>query len=126
MNTIVTYDDLMQEKYELEAQLVVLRATVEKDLEKLKTDFQPVTDLVSFMGKITTKDNSNSLLTAGIDIVGDVLIKRVLLARSGWMVKLIVPYFIKNYSTHLLSKNGASIFHALAEKWKQRATNNIR
>jgi hypothetical protein len=36
-------------------------------------------------------------------------LNKFILARSGWITRFIVPYFLKNYSSHLIGDNKANI-----------------
>jgi len=117
---IRTYADLVYEKERLEALLALQKEVIRKDIVILREELQPTVDLLTFLSKITTKTKGNSLLTAGIDIAGDLILKNILLAKSGWMVRLILPYFIKNYSTHELAKNGSTILSKIVDKFKRQ------
>jgi hypothetical protein len=57
-----------------------------------------------FIRKITTKDKTSLLLNIGSDIVINSVVKRFILSRAGWFVRTIIPYFLKNYSSHFLSE----------------------
>ncbi len=113
MNKIETYADLLVEKDRLEALLSIQKDTIKMDMIQLKNDFQPTMDLLMFLSKITIKGKGNSLIATGVDMVSDFLLKNVLLAKSGWVVRLVVPYLAKNYSNHELAKNGGGLFAKL-------------
>jgi hypothetical protein len=34
----------------------------------------------------------------------DVLLRRFVLTKSGWITKIVIPFFIKNYSTHFINE----------------------
>ncbi|MEJ0056969.1 MAG: hypothetical protein WDN75_15730 [Bacteroidota bacterium] len=87
MNKIRTYEDLVAEKEDLERTLMIQKGIIRQDIADLKEELRPVTQAIRFISKITTKDKSNSLVTLGIDLVGDVLIKNLLLAKSGWAMR---------------------------------------
>jgi hypothetical protein len=117
MNRIQTYNDLVAEKEVLERNLMVLKSIVRQDIIDLKKDLRPVTQVLGFLGKITTKDRSNSLVTLGVDIIGDVVIKNFLLAKTGWITRMVLPYFIKNYSTKFLGEKGNGLIEKIARKF---------
>ncbi|HWA33154.1 MAG TPA: hypothetical protein VG737_03440, partial [Cyclobacteriaceae bacterium] len=73
------------------------------DVKNLREELRPVSHAVGLLGKLTTKDTSNPAVTFGVDVAGDLLIKNTLLRRGGWLSRLIVPFLVKNLSTHLLS-----------------------
>ncbi len=34
----------------------------------------------------------------------DLLIRRVILARAGWFTKIVIPFLVKNYSSHIIGE----------------------
>lgn len=123
MSKIRTYQDLLEEKKHLEIELVNKRELIRKDIADLKEEWRPVKDLLSGLGKITTRGKTNPLLAIGIDIIGEVLVKNILLMRSGWITRLVVPFLAKNFSTHILNKDGTSIFHQLIDRFRNYKSN---
>ena len=123
MSKIRTYQDLLEEKKHLEDELGNKRELIRKDVAGLKEEWRPITDLLSSLGKITTKGKTNPLLAIGIDIIGEVLVKNILLTRSGWITRLVVPFLAKNFSTHILNKDGTSIFRQLIDRFRNHKSN---
>jgi len=101
---IRSYEDLLKEKQRLEILLTVQRTLIYSDVQLLKAELQPVKEVLNFVRKITTKDKTNLLLTIGSDIVINSVVKRLILSRAGWFVRNVVPYFLKNYSSHFLTE----------------------
>jgi hypothetical protein len=102
--SICSYKDLLEEKQRLEVLLVEQRQILRDDVHELKTQLQPLQRVIDFIRKITTKDKTALLLTIGSDIVINSVVKRFILSRAGWFVRNIVPYFLKNYSSHFLAE----------------------
>ena len=50
------------------------------------------------------------MMKFGLDLGVDVLVRKFLLAKAGWFTKIIVPFFIKNYSTHFVTQYKKSKF----------------
>ena len=123
MSKIRTYQNLLDEKIQLEAELAIKRAFIRNDVAKLKEEWRPVTDLLSVLAKFTTKGRTNPLLSIGIELLGDVFVKNFLLAKSSWITRLVVPFLAKTYSANFLNKNGSSIVHQLIDKLKNRHSN---
>ena len=123
MNKIRTYQDLLEEKQQLEAELVSKLELIRKDVAELKEEWRPVTNLLSGLGKITSKGKSNPLLSIGIDIIEGVLVKNILLTRGGWITRLVVPFLAKNFSTHILNKEGTSFFRQLIDRFRNHKSN---
>jgi hypothetical protein len=102
--SICSYKDLLEEKQRLEVLLVEQRQVLRSDVQELKAQLEPLRRVVEFIRKITTKDKTAFLLTIGSDIVINSVVKRFILSRAGWFVRNVVPYFLKNYSSHFLSE----------------------
>jgi hypothetical protein len=101
--SIRSYKDLLEEKQRLEVLLVEQREILRDDVHELKTQLEPLKRVMDFIRKITTRDKTALLLTIGSDIVINSVVKRFILSRAGWFVRNIVPYFLKNYSSHFLA-----------------------
>jgi hypothetical protein len=61
--------------------------------------FNLVFDTVS---KAVTRDRSGPLLNFGLDLGIDLLFRKFLLARAGWLTKVVVPFLVKNLSSHII------------------------
>jgi hypothetical protein len=110
--SIHSYKDLLEEKQRLEVLLLEQRQVLRDDVQELKTQLEPLKHAVEFIRKITTKDKTALLLTIASDIVINSVVKRFILSRAGWFVRTVVPYFMKNYSSHFLAEQ--------KEKWIEK------
>ena len=110
--SIRSYKDLLEERQRLEVLLVEQRQILRDDVQELKAQLEPLKRVVEFIKKITTKDKTALLLTIGSDIVINSVVKRFILSRAGWFVRNVVPYFLKNYSSHFLAEQ--------KDKWIQK------
>ena len=101
---IQTYDDLIEEKKRLEALLAVQKDEIDTSWQGVKSSLNPLNNAASFLGKITRSDKSNPLLTVGIGFIGDLVLRKVF--KAGWLIRLVVPFVVKNYSSHLFASKG--------------------
>ncbi|HEX2607048.1 MAG TPA: hypothetical protein VHK91_06695 [Flavisolibacter sp.] len=104
MSKIKTYEELLQEEQRLLADLRSKEAVIRTDLAGVKEGLKPVQNVINTVGKFTTRDKTGPLFNFGIDFSIDLLIRRILLARAGWFTKIVVPYVIKNYSSHIINE----------------------
>jgi hypothetical protein len=102
--SIRSYEDLLKEKERLEELVDAQRTLIYADVQALKSQLQPLKNAVEFIRKITTKDKTALLLSIGSDIVINSVVKRFILSRAGWFVRNVVPFFLKNYSSHFLAE----------------------
>lgn len=110
---IRTYEDLLEEQARLQSLLAVQKAIVQNDIREIKEELAPVRSAISFAGKLLTRDHSNILLNAGTNKLIDLFIKKLLLSKTGWITRLVVPFFLKNYSSHIISEKKDAILHWL-------------
>ncbi len=105
IKSIRTYDELVAEKERLEKLLQAQKELIRCDFEEIKHDFKPAMKAVSFAGRLLTRDTSNPLLNLGVNSIIDLLFKKVILAKSGWISRFLIPFFLKNYSSHIVDDN---------------------
>ncbi len=113
---IRTYEDLLEEKERLTLLLAAQKELVRQDFNEIKEEFAPVRSAISMVGKFATKDNRNFLLTTAADTAIELLIRRMVLAKAGWFTRLVVPFFMKNFSSHVIADNKDKILDKLS-KW---------
>jgi hypothetical protein len=110
---IRTYNDLVQEKERLKALLQAQKELVRQDIQEIKEELQPVKTAIGVIGKFTTRDKSNPLLTSATEGIIDLVVRKMLLSRSGWLTRTVVPFLMKNVSSHLVNENQGAIFSKL-------------
>jgi hypothetical protein len=109
-----SYDDLLKEKQQLEILLQAQKQVIHYDIQEIKAQLQPVKDTVEFIKKLMTKDKTSLLLNFGSDILINSVVKQFILSRAGWFTRAVVPFFLKNYSSHFLAEQ--------KEKWFDKLT----
>ncbi|HEX7692363.1 MAG TPA: hypothetical protein VF408_08235 [Sediminibacterium sp.] len=97
---IRTYDDLVQEQRRLKLQLAGNEQALRQEFAEIKQKIKPVTKMIDFLGKITTRDKNNPLLNTGIAVGVNLLVKKLLLRNAGWVSKLVMPFLVKNFLSH--------------------------
>lgn len=108
---INTYQDLLDEKERLKSLLKAQKVIIHDDFREIKEELAPVRSVVSFAGKLVTRDTGgNIVLNMGANTIIDLVFKKLILGRAGWLTKTIVPFLLKNYSSHVISDNKDSIF----------------
>lgn len=106
---IRSYEDLEREEQLLEELLQTQKQLIQLDIQVLRERLKPAGMALQFFNKITTVDKSNLLLNEGANKAIDFVLNKFILAKSGWITKFIVPYFLKNYSSHLIGDNKTGI-----------------
>jgi hypothetical protein len=109
MSKIRTYDDLLQEEQRLQQVLKRNEILIRQDLESLKENLEPVKKVYDQAHKLFTRDNRVPIFNMGLEMGIDVLLRRYILARTGWIVKTFVPYIVKNYASHIIGEEKRKI-----------------
>lgn len=112
-NRINTYKELLLEKERLTLLLQAQKQLVRADINEIKEELAPVHSAISLVGKITTRDSGNWLINKASNSIIDLVVKKIILARSGWLTKLAVPFFIKNFSSHVIADHKEEILGKL-------------
>ena len=100
---IRSYDDLEKEEELLEELLQAQKELVQLDIANLKAQLKPATAALQIFSKITSADKTNPLLTAGANTAIDLILKKFILGKAGWLTKMLVPMVVKNYSSHFIA-----------------------
>src|SRR5690348_15753643 len=104
MNKIRTYQDLLQEEERLQQQLKAQEVLIRQDLAGFRENLEPVRKLFNTAQKIFTRDNRVPVFNIGLELAIDILLRRFILRRAGWFARSIVPYLVKNFSSHVIGE----------------------
>jgi len=121
---ITTYDELIEEKKRLENLLVLHKHEIHENWENVKLSLTPVGNTVSFFGKFAQRNKTNPLLNMSLNLVGDFLLKGFFLKKAGWITRLVVPFVVKNYSSHVLVNNSQGILNKIKNLFSHRRQSN--
>jgi hypothetical protein len=118
--SINTYEELMQEKERLKILFKVQKEVIREDINEIKEELAPVKKAISVGSKFFTKESGNVLLNATSNTLIDLVVKKFLLARSGWLMKIVVPFLAKNYSSHVIDDNKDTIIAKIMSFFKRK------
>ncbi len=104
-NPIQTYDDLIKRKKQLETLLDAQKELIRVDIEEIKESLTPFRNAAANIVSFFTRDHAAGLLGLGANSLIDVFVKKILLSRSGWITKMIIPFFVKNFSSHFIAEH---------------------
>jgi hypothetical protein len=120
MTKIRTYEDLLLEKHRLKLLLHAQKEQVHQDFREIKEEFEPVKSALSVVTKLFKKEPGNLLLTGTANTIIDLLLKKFILARTGWFTRIVVPFFAKNYASHFISEKKDTIIQKLASLFSRK------
>lgn len=104
MSSIRTYEDLEAEEKRLQALLYSHKANIKDSFSAVKDSLNPFKQAIDTVKKLFSRDKTNPVMKFGVDFGLDLLIRRLLLSRAGWFTKIVVPFVVRNYSSHFLTQ----------------------
>lgn len=104
MSSIKTYEDLELEKVRLTALLKNHEEAIRYDMAGVREGLKPMNNAVKFINKMATRDNTTPVMNFGLEMGIDILVRRFILRRAGWFTRIVVPYLVKNYSSHIIGE----------------------
>ena len=115
MNTtpIRNYQDLVLEKERLRALLSLQKDALRDDIDAIKEALSPAQTMISFASKLFMRDGSNILLNSSANTLIDLVMKKFILARTGWVTRIVVPFLMKNLSSHFIADNKDAFLNKL-------------
>lgn len=113
---IQTYEDLVAHKKNLQQLLYAQKQLIIYDIEEIKDKIRPVTEVAAQATKLLIPSGDQSMLTKILNTAVDVLMKNVIMRRSGWLTKAIIPFLVHNLSSHFVADNKNGIMQKIM-KW---------
>jgi hypothetical protein len=122
-----SYKQLLDEKEKLHELLQARRQLIYADVEDIKVQLKPLSEIRQHITKFTTRDKLNLVASLGSDVIVKNIFQKFILARAGRIAKMIVPYFIKNYTSSFLGeekekviKRIKALFRTITKKQKKK------
>jgi hypothetical protein len=117
---IQTIDDLRAERARLKNQLELSKIQMKQEVKAIKSELSPMHQAVGLVGDMLTAPK-RGLLNVGVGIGVNMLLKRGLLARAGWLPRLVIPLLAQNLATNLIYKHRTSLLEN-ALLWVKKVT----
>ena len=100
------YDQLLLEEQQLEEDLRFHRKRIIDKWQHLKASVQPAVIGMKLAENVLTRaETNNPVLNTGVNWAIDLLVKKWILKKSGWITKMLVPFVIKNITSNVIQKN---------------------
>jgi hypothetical protein len=108
--SIRTYDELVEYQRNLQQLLYAQKELIRYDIEDIKEQVRPVTEIAAKATKLFVPSGDQSLLVKIANTAIDLLMKNVVMKKSGWVTKVVIPFLVHNISSHLVADNKEGIF----------------
>ena len=103
MNSIRNYEELLEERWRVEARIAARKIAIGEELLDVRKKFEPFLYLLPVLTTLKDMRTNNMfvkvLTSLGIDLVG-----QKLLSKTNWLTRLIIPLILKRFSRHTLDK----------------------
>ena len=117
---IESLEDVRAERARLKNQIETSRTRLRHEFGLIKTELNPVSQALGVVTDAFTSPRKG-LLSLGVGFGVDTVIKNVVLARAGWLPRLVVPFLVKNVATNYISKNKSSVVENMLG-WVKKST----
>ncbi len=101
---IKTFEDLEDHKLRLINVLKSHEDDIRVDIAGVREGLKPFGKAMELVNKMATRDNTAPVMNFGLEMGIDLLIRKLLLAKAGWFAKIVVPFLVKNYSSHIIGQ----------------------
>lgn len=89
-------------------------------MEQLKIELRPISGVPAQVKKFTTRDKTALALALSSDAIASILVKKILVARSGRPGRLLLPVLVRNYSSNFLEEQKDKLFQRIASILKHK------
>jgi hypothetical protein len=98
MNKISNYEELIAERRFLENKIRDHKTALKDGLTDLINTVEPFTSLIPVLNVFKKKDSDHSMVKFITSMGIDVLVGQKLMAKSNWVMRLVVPMLLKGAS----------------------------
>ncbi len=115
MKRIDTLEQLKVEKKRLRIHAETLEDNIQKDWENIKESMKPLNLVINGFDKSVTSDKHN-LFGETMNIGIDTILRKIILRNQGLLIKLIVPYLVKNFTGNYLKDHRKDVVNWFRNK----------
>jgi hypothetical protein len=101
---INSYEDLEKERQRLMQKLRSHEDLIKVDMAGVREGLKPFGKAMETVNKMATRDNTAPIFNFGMEMGIDLFVRKFLLARAGWLTKIVIPFLVKNYSSHFIGE----------------------
>ena len=117
---IQNLEDVRAERARLKNQIETSRMNLRLEFGAIKKELNPINQALGVVTDVFTTPKKG-LLSIGVGFGVDTVLKRVILARAGWLPRLVVPFLVRNVATNYISNHKASVVEGMLG-WVKKAT----
>ncbi|CAN5623143.1 hypothetical protein BH11BAC2_BH11BAC2_11000 [soil metagenome] len=116
MKKIETLSDLKEERSRLIKKKILLEEVIKEDFQEIKASLSPVKMVADNVDKVLVNRNFG-LVPQLINFALDTVVKNGLLRKSGFLVRIIVPFLAKNAANNYVADHKKQVLGWIADKF---------
>lgn len=105
---IKNINDLRAERARLKNEIELSKTKIRGSINTIKEELSPARHAVDFLGNFFTNRNKG-LLNMGVGLGVDTIIRNGILRSAPWPLKVLVPFFLKNFAGNMIQNNKDTI-----------------
>lgn len=105
---IKNINDLRAERARLKNEIELSKTKMRSSIDAIKEELSPARHVVNFLGDFLTNRNKG-LLNVGVGLGVDTIIRNGILRNAAWPLKILVPFFLKNFAGNVIHNNRDTI-----------------
>ncbi|RYU94139.1 hypothetical protein [Emticicia agri] len=105
---IKNINDLRAERARLKNEIELSKTKMRSSIDAIKEELSPARHVVDFLGNFLTNRNKG-LLNVGVGLGVDTVIRNGILRSAPWPLKVLVPFFLKNFAGNMIHNNKDTI-----------------
>jgi hypothetical protein len=103
---ITSYKEMLEEEERLKVLLKAQEQQIQLDFQGIKEELRPVTNFANTAKKFFVRKGTQGLTLVAIKLLADGVVKNFVLKKAGWITRIVVPFFLKNYASNFANEPG--------------------
>jgi hypothetical protein len=116
---IHNYESFLAEKERLHTRFNQQKDLITLDLASLKEEIEPAAEVLNIAKMLVRRDHSLGLLGKGIDMIVDLLVKKVILRKAGFITRFLAAFLVKNVVSQFTSKKAKENYPEITKVLRQ-------
>lgn len=108
INKIENLDELISERARLHIKMELAKIKMHQTFSAIKYEIQPARQAFGILTDLIATPHKG-LLNFGVGLGVDIILRRGLLSRSGFLPKIIIPFLVRNAASNYIHKNKTSL-----------------
>jgi len=117
---IRSYKDLLLEQERLRGQLQMQKEALNEQVQVIKEKLAPVGKILGVVGSITSATTKNPLLSGGVGLALDMLLKKRLFRKSGLVTGILGSFLLRNVASKVVAGTAGALLAKMFGKKEEK------